>query len=526
MNESPFLGVLFHWISGFAFGSLYVPYRCVKKWAWEVYWLVGSVFSWVLVPWILALSMTKDLIGVLVWLGSSSPVGRRDWFACDDDMQAAMGPSPRTASPTFPRPAWAASAPPPLLRLVHRQIANLKSWMLGSHLWECPQFKDNEAMEMKHGNFVNRTVSRCFLALALLTFTASPGRTEEAAGRDDREREAATALVEQAPESRPRSIVGAIRWDAWHGDAGLGSGKENFTENGMVLTPGMVVERSLSPKHWHYRLPFYAKIVGENKVEARANTQEVMDQEITYASRAQLDYWAFLTYDPKSPMSIGMNLYLSSSIKSKVKFCVILHHVRQTTEEVDRIVQYMKDKDYVQVLGNRPLLYASCWAQKPFYDALIRAAGVAGLGQPYLVNMGNFQAEVGFDAVSSYLGYGSGPWDEAKKNGRKVIPTVSAGFDRRPRVENPVPWEGGGKGSPVEGGPLESSEVSAANIAANVASALEWNKRNPEAGEANAVIIYAWNEFDEGGWICPTLSEGTARLDAIQAVLTSGVVNK
>jgi hypothetical protein len=33
------------------------------------------------------------------------------------------------------------------------------------------------------------------------------------------------------------------------------------------------------------------------------------------------------------------------------------------------------------------------------------------------------------------------------------------------------------------------------------------------------VIIYAWNEFDEGGWICPTISEGTSRLDAISKVL-------
>lgn len=53
-------------------------------------------------------------------------------------------------------------------------------------------------------------------------------------------------------------------------------------------------------------------------------------------------------------------------------------------------------------------------------------------------------------------------------------------------------------------------------LAVALAATLE---ANPEAGEAGAVIIYAWNEFDEGGWICPTLSEGTARLDAIRKVL-------
>jgi L-rhamnose-H+ transport protein len=37
----------------------------VKVWAWETYWLVGGFFSWIIVPWILALWMTSDLIRVL-----------------------------------------------------------------------------------------------------------------------------------------------------------------------------------------------------------------------------------------------------------------------------------------------------------------------------------------------------------------------------------------------------------------------------------------------------------------------------
>jgi hypothetical protein len=311
-------------------------------------------------------------------------------------------------------------------------------------------------------------------------------------------------------ENRPRSIVGAIRWDAWHGDA-----------EGPA-SPGMAVERSLGPKHWHYRLPFYAKVVGENKVEARANTQAIMDQEITYASNAQLDYWAFLTYNPKSSMSIGMQLYLSSPLKAKVKFCVICHHIRETPEEIERLVGYMKDPQYVRVLGDRSLVYVfQCDAQKAFFDALTKAVEAAGLKRPYLVNMGNTKAGIGFDAVSSYVGTDRNAWNTSKNKGVKVIPSISTGGDRSPRVENPVPWEGGGAGKPVVVGPLDPPEKTAANIAGRVASALEWNRANPNAGEANAVIIYAWNEFDEGGWLCPTLSEGTGRLDAIHRVLTA-----
>jgi L-rhamnose-H+ transport protein len=65
VNANPFLGVFFHWLGGLAAGSFYVPYRGVRKWAWEVYWLVGGFFSWIIAPWILASLNTRDLLGVL-----------------------------------------------------------------------------------------------------------------------------------------------------------------------------------------------------------------------------------------------------------------------------------------------------------------------------------------------------------------------------------------------------------------------------------------------------------------------------
>jgi L-rhamnose-H+ transport protein len=62
---NPALGVFFHWLGGLASASFYVPYRGVKNWAWETYWLVGGFFSWIIAPWILALTMTHDLMHVL-----------------------------------------------------------------------------------------------------------------------------------------------------------------------------------------------------------------------------------------------------------------------------------------------------------------------------------------------------------------------------------------------------------------------------------------------------------------------------
>src|SRR6185503_11994161 len=44
------LGVIFHFLGGFASGSFYIPYKKVKGWHWESYWIVGGVFSWMIVP--------------------------------------------------------------------------------------------------------------------------------------------------------------------------------------------------------------------------------------------------------------------------------------------------------------------------------------------------------------------------------------------------------------------------------------------------------------------------------------------
>ena len=65
MNPNPALGVFFHWLGGLASGSFYVPYKGVKHWAWETYWLAGGFFSWIIAPWILALFLTRDLFAVL-----------------------------------------------------------------------------------------------------------------------------------------------------------------------------------------------------------------------------------------------------------------------------------------------------------------------------------------------------------------------------------------------------------------------------------------------------------------------------
>ena len=44
------LGVFLHFVGGFASGSFYIPFKKVKSWHWESYWLVGGLFSWLIAP--------------------------------------------------------------------------------------------------------------------------------------------------------------------------------------------------------------------------------------------------------------------------------------------------------------------------------------------------------------------------------------------------------------------------------------------------------------------------------------------
>ena len=65
MGGNPLLGVFLHWLGGLASASFYVPFRRVRGWSWETYWLAGGVMSWIIAPWILAVSLTHNLFHVL-----------------------------------------------------------------------------------------------------------------------------------------------------------------------------------------------------------------------------------------------------------------------------------------------------------------------------------------------------------------------------------------------------------------------------------------------------------------------------
>ena len=54
MGPNPFLGVIFHWIGGFASATNFIPFRGIKRWSWEIYWLIQGFAAWIVAPIVLA----------------------------------------------------------------------------------------------------------------------------------------------------------------------------------------------------------------------------------------------------------------------------------------------------------------------------------------------------------------------------------------------------------------------------------------------------------------------------------------
>ena len=63
------LGIIFHFTGGFASGSFYMPFRKVRGWSWESYWIIGGLFSWLVVPPLAAWLTLPGFSGIIAQAG-------------------------------------------------------------------------------------------------------------------------------------------------------------------------------------------------------------------------------------------------------------------------------------------------------------------------------------------------------------------------------------------------------------------------------------------------------------------------
>src|ERR1700679_26068 len=72
MTPNPFLGVLYHWIGGVASATHFIPFRGIKRWSWEIYWLIQGFAAWIVAPIVLAYIFVPNVAGILHAAPSSS----------------------------------------------------------------------------------------------------------------------------------------------------------------------------------------------------------------------------------------------------------------------------------------------------------------------------------------------------------------------------------------------------------------------------------------------------------------------
>ena len=328
-----------------------------------------------------------------------------------------------------------------------------------------------------------------------------------------------------------RPSVGAIRWDAWSGGG--------VTEQ---------VEQTLSPEKHRSRLPWFTKVDAVDRAHIDASADGIMEQEIAYAKNAGLNYWAFLTYPEGDAMSSALARYLRSPKRADLGFCLILHQTLSVPAarwpaERDRVIKLLQEPGY-QKVGSRPLVFAfDLKTEHPTVKARfdeLRATAKAASLEPYFIYMGwsparDYQAHAseGFAAVSAYAHPGTEPnfakyvdaferhaWANALATKTPYVPLVTTGWDKRPRQDHPVSWE---KNAGYANQKTFPATATPDEIVAHLGRALTFVKAHPDICPTNTVIIYAWNEHDEGGWLCPTWTPSgkpdTSRLDAVRSIL-------
>ena len=73
MGANPFLGVIYHWIGGFASATNFIPFRGIKRWSWEVYWLIQGFAAWIVAPLVLGSIFIPNMFGILHQVYAEDP---------------------------------------------------------------------------------------------------------------------------------------------------------------------------------------------------------------------------------------------------------------------------------------------------------------------------------------------------------------------------------------------------------------------------------------------------------------------
>ena len=65
MGPNPFLGVIYNLIGGFSSATNFIPFRQIKRWSWEVYWIIQGFAAWIIAPTLLACLFVPNMWSII-----------------------------------------------------------------------------------------------------------------------------------------------------------------------------------------------------------------------------------------------------------------------------------------------------------------------------------------------------------------------------------------------------------------------------------------------------------------------------
>lgn len=347
-----------------------------------------------------------------------------------------------------------------------------------------------------------------------------------------------------------RALVGVRHFPSYiSGNHQIRNAQEQLLASGGLLEP---------PQSWRDRWPYFTVIRAEDTIDIHEDDQRVIDQEIQLLSKAGVDYWALevdWVENEASNYNYALHLYNSSQYKNLLKFSLIV--TSETLKNSDwngsylnNIVNSLKDNQYVKTTSGRPILYM--WrfdtltsemgesSAKQRMKDFVSAIKLATSMDPYIVmmdlgskNMYDSAGEFSANARTSYLGRSTScgiggsynniirdnlvQWNEegvvSNPDDIDYIPLLTVGMDPRPKSFDKILFDYGKNQNWCEKGTPQQ-------IANNLKQALTWVKTHKNrTTEPNTVLIAAWADISESGWLVPTIEEGNARLNAISTIL-------
>lgn len=318
--------------------------------------------------------------------------------------------------------------------------------------------------------------------------------------------------------------IGAVNWDA-------------------SLAPdtyfGFYQTRSLSKAKWREWTPFYADIIDDERITYHKRTVEEYEREMQYAIDSGVDYFAFVWYPTEGSitheqtgfsdcshkvheLNYARGLYKKSNLKNKLSMCAILAAHPFTDRDLFELVDEFTEP-YYEKINTRPLLYVYRGYRTDIITKIHQICKERNIPTPYTVPMVDKAPEEPLplaDALSAYAVCANEvnshdqltdvslkQNSDRRKEGLKLIPTFSIGWNPTPRIERKTPWTSNEDGVSFYPDVSYAPRATAKELFDGAVKFADFIKREVKDYFIGHILTFSWNEFEEGGYFCPTYTK-------------------